>query len=177
MGLHNSKKKSITVPAHFPSDVTISPGEDPYPPTEEAGGQPRSSDMPPLQLAPSDQQQILPTIPSTVPGRGPTQTTPTQKVYPSAPTGPGKAVGHSNGGGCNTKDGYPSCRFAIGCECDGKKSSEDGGQDGVKVSDLIGNSPSFYAIWNFHAPQGFTTKTVNGRREHLQKKYTVILIN
>ena len=145
----HKKKPSITVPAHFPSDVTISPGETPYP---EVGDTPGGEDVPipPLQLAPG-QQPITPTIPPGAPGQAPTPSAPAPslKPIPTTPT-PGKAVGHSSGGGCNTKDGYPSCRFAIGCECDGKKSSEDGGQDGQPVSKLIGNATSFYAIWDFH---------------------------
>ena len=43
-----TKKKSITVPANFPSDVTISPGETPYP---EVGDEPGGQDHTPLQFS------------------------------------------------------------------------------------------------------------------------------
>jgi hypothetical protein len=89
----------------------------PFLPTapEQQGQQP----SPPLQptptghdpwrslLMPPDQQQILPTIPEAVPGRGPTQTTPPQIVTP--PTAGGTiypAVSH-----------YPISNPAAGCYC------------------------------------------------------------
>ena len=152
-----TKKKSITVPANFPSDVTISPGETPYP---EVGDEPGGQDVPLTDLLPG-QKQIIPTIPPGAPGQAPTPSTPAPQLKP-IPTGPGKAVGQRTCGKCNHKDPWDSCRCAIGSECNGKKSDEDGGQDGVKVSDLIGNSPSFYAVWTFHAPNGFTKTGVNG---------------
>ena len=87
---------------------------------------------------------------------------PPPSIQPTIPGGGGGTpVGQSSGGGCNTKDGYPSCRFAIGCECNGKKSSEDGGQDGQPVSKLIDNATSFYAIWDFHGG-GWSTGSKGG---------------
>lgn len=75
------KQPSVTIPPNFPDTVTISPGEESYP--EQAGDEPSQPDIPipPLQLAPGqDQQPIQPTIPPTTPGRGPTQTVPPQIV-------------------------------------------------------------------------------------------------
>ena len=171
------KKKTPKAPRNGqqPSedDYYFPPGSEQYFPLPPGPQFPPPSDQyfPPPDQVPEQTEQtgedpfapIVPTIPETVPGRGPTKTVPGQNItgrpsigqppstiHPTPGGGRGTPVGQSNCGRCNTKDGYPSCRCAIGSECNGKKSSEDGGQDGVKVSDLIGNSPSFYAVWDFH---------------------------
>ena len=153
----DKKAKKLTIPANFPSDVTVTPtGDEPYPedttPTE--GPQ---QDIPPLQLAPGqDQQQILPTIPPTTPGRGPTQTTPPQTITTTPSPSSCSAVGSSSPtqnknftDGCgHGNDKWISSRAGIGTGPNGNTTPESGNQK-VPVSTLIKNSQHFHAIYHF----------------------------
>lgn len=89
------QKKSLVVPPNFPSQVTVTPGEEPYPEDQDVGG---------IQL-PSDQTPTYPTIPST----SPTPITPPQPIITTPPNAvgapfhpftPWKGFASSAVGGC-----------------------------------------------------------------------------
>lgn len=141
------KKPSITIPSNFPGTVTVTPGEEPYPDDE-------NNQIGPVTSEPTRQPEIGPTTPE--PTRQP-QIGPTVPVTPPIPIQGGKPVGSSrpsqnfnaNQYGCDTHDGYKSCRYGIGTGPNAGHTKESGNQ-ATPVSSLIGNSNHFYAIFHFH---------------------------
>lgn len=86
-------------------------------------------------------------------------TTPPPKTTSTPPqAGQAVAVSHPTQNkdyhnGCGTHDGYMNCRAGIGMGSNGHKTPESG-NDNRSVSDYIGNSSHFYAIYQFHVVPG-----------------------
>ncbi|MGB8934176.1 MAG: hypothetical protein WCC17_03610 [Candidatus Nitrosopolaris sp.] len=151
------KTKKISIPPNFPDTIEITHGEEPYPEEQGVQESPQAptSDIPPLELSPGqDQQPIYPTIPPTTPGRGPTLATPPQTIIttPSscdavASSSPTQSKNFTNGCG-KGNDAWISCRAGIGTGPNGNTTPESGNQK-IPVSTLIKNSQHFHAIYHF----------------------------